>query len=66
MGATYVFTTNGYVFTILLTGKSLKIMERMVNQNTYDKIAQDFRYSLAVLISSEHVPISSEHVLFRG
>ena len=24
--------------------KSLKIMERMVNQNTYDEIAQDFRY----------------------
>mmetsp|Transcript_24088 Transcript_24088/g.57176 ORF Transcript_24088/g.57176 Transcript_24088/m.57176 type:complete len:706 (-) Transcript_24088:55-2172(-) len=24
--------------------KSLKIMERMVNQNTYDEIAQDFKY----------------------
>ena len=24
--------------------KSLKIIERMVNQNTYDEIAQDFRY----------------------
>jgi dynein intermediate chain 1 len=24
--------------------KSLKIMERMVNQNTYDEIAQDYRY----------------------
>jgi len=24
--------------------KSLKIMERMLNQNTYDEIAQDFRF----------------------
>ena len=24
--------------------KSLKIIERMLNQNTYDEIAQDFRF----------------------
>jgi dynein intermediate chain 1 len=28
----------------LKIGKSAKILERMVNQNTFDEIAQDFKY----------------------